>query len=361
MSRQSSLSASFSDLNITMHNVGIGSPQVTSVISDNSDNHSSEYYTPPFESMEGRIRRLTPPQFLPLIDQLLLARSNAIMKPTRSAIAIALFRYGTDVYQRAGVTRFWEYILQAEQASLVVLGEQGSQGEQSWIALHPNLFKEDTTTGLVKEIAVESVEDKVRRLTPPQFLPLIEQLLLARSKGTMKPTRSAITIALFRYGTDVYQRAGVTRFWEYILQAEQASLVVLGGQEIQGEQSWIGLHPDLFKEETTAEPVEEIAVEFVDETAIESVEDKIRRLTPPQFLPLIEQLLLARLKGIVKPGMSTIAFTLLRYDKDAYKRMGVNKFRDYASLAEQASLIELGGWEGDAWIALHPNWFQGGN
>ncbi|OJA16616.1 hypothetical protein AZE42_10976 [Rhizopogon vesiculosus] len=252
MSQQSSLSTSFSDPNITMPNVGIRSPQVTSIISDNSDNHSSGYYTPPFETVEDRIRRLTPPQFLPLINQLLLARSKGTMKPTRSEIAIALFWKGNDVYQRAGVTRFREYILQAEQASLVVLGGQESQGEQSWIALHPNLFKEDTTTEPVEETAIESVEDKVRRLTSPQFLPLIEQLLLARSKGTMKPTRSEIAIALFWKGNDVYQRAGVTRFWEYVLQAEQASLVVLGGHENQGEQSWIALHPNWFEEETNA-------------------------------------------------------------------------------------------------------------
>jgi hypothetical protein len=49
---------------------------------------------------------------------------------------------------------------------------------------------------------------------------------------------------------------------------------------------------------------------------------------------------------------------LLQYDKDIYTRNGLNKFGEYASLAEQASLIELGGREGQAWIALHPNWFK---
>ncbi|OAX41325.1 hypothetical protein K503DRAFT_735880 [Rhizopogon vinicolor AM-OR11-026] len=413
-SQQSILAPSFSEPNVTIPKMG--PPQATSVISDNSDHHSSGCQAHPIESVEDRIRHLTPPQFLPLINQLLLEMSKGNMRPTRRSIAKALKQYDEDIYKRAGVTnvKFGDYASQAQRASLIEFGGQESLGEPAWIALHPNLFKDETTTesadtslprtrpsgtpmsqqsslsasfsdpnitmpnvgiGSPQATSVisdnsdnrsswyykppfESAEDSIRRLTPLQFLPLINQLLLVRSKGTMKPTRSEIYIALFQNGADICKRASVTRFWEYILQAEQASLVVLGGHESQGEQSWIALHPNLFKEETTTEPVEEIAVEFVNETAIESVEDKIRRLTPPQFLPMIEQLLLARSKGIMKPGMFTIAFTLLQYDKDAYKRMGVNKFRDYALLAEQAFLIELGGREGDAWIALHPNWFK---
>jgi hypothetical protein len=91
---------------------------------------------------------------------------------------------------------------------------------------------------------------------------------------------------------------------------------------------------------------------------IESIEDKIRRLTPLRFLPLINQLLLARSNGIEKASSSAIAIALLQYDKDICKHAGVNHFGDYASLAERASLIEMGGWEGQAWIALHPRWFK---
>ncbi|OAX32064.1 hypothetical protein K503DRAFT_870350 [Rhizopogon vinicolor AM-OR11-026] len=366
ISQESSLAPSSPDSNVTMPNVDIGSPQAMSVISDNTDNHSLGHKALPIESVEDKIRRLTPQEFLPLINQLLLVRSKGIMKPTRSMIAASLMRYDKDVYKRAGANGFVDYARHAQQASLIELGGQGNQGEQAWIALHPNLFKEETTTEPVEEIAVEFVEfveetaiefieDKIRRLTPPQFLPLIEQLLLARSKGIMKPEMSTIAFTLLEYDKDAYKRMGVNEFRDYASLAEQTSLIELGRSE---GVAWIALHPNLFKEETTTEPVEEIAVEFVEETSIESVEDKIRRLTPPQFLPLIEQLLLARSKGIMKPGMFTIAYTLLQYDNAAYKRMGVNKFRDYALLAEQASLIELGESQGVAWIALHPTWFM---
>ncbi|OJA11526.1 hypothetical protein AZE42_12092 [Rhizopogon vesiculosus] len=383
-SQQSLLAPSFSEPNVTMPKMG--PPQTTSVISNKSDHHSPGCQAHPIKSVEDKIRRLTPPQFLPLINQLLLQRLKGNMRPTRNSISNALKEYDEDVYKLAGVSRFGSYASQARRASLIELGGREGQGEQTWISLHPNLFKDETTTRSVpetttgsvegtttesvEEATIESVENKIRRLTLPRFLPLINHLLLERSKGNMRPTRRSIANALKQYDEDVYKRAGVTnvKFGEYASQAQRASLIEFGGQESQGESAWIALHPNLFKEETTIEPVEDIAVEFVEETAIESIEDRIRRLTPPQFLPLIEQLLMARSKGIMKPGMFTIAFTLLQhdtdaykrmgYDKDAYKRMGVSEFRDYASLAEQASLIELGGSEGDAWIALHPNLFK---
>jgi len=266
------------------------------------------------------------------------------MKPERSSIVILNAR---DVYQRAGVLSFGDYITRAEQASLIECGES-----DTWIAVHPNLFKEETV--------IESVEDKIRRITPPQFHPLIDQLLLARSDGVMKPTRSMIATALIQHDKDVYARAGVATFGDYASQAKQASIVELGGQEDQRESLWIKLHPDLFKapETTPKSPPPPTAHNDSSITLQDDVEDKVRRRTPPQFLPLINQLLLRRSKGIMKPGRSTIAVALSHCDKDTYTRAGVNRFRGYASQAEQASLVELGGSEGDAWIALHPSLFK---
>jgi hypothetical protein len=75
-SQESSLAPSSPGLNVTMPNVAAGSPQATSVINDNSNHHFSGYQALPIESDEDKIRRITPAQFLPLINQLLLARSN---------------------------------------------------------------------------------------------------------------------------------------------------------------------------------------------------------------------------------------------------------------------------------------------
>jgi len=51
---------------------------------------------------------------------------------------------------------------------------------------------------------------------------------------------------------------------------------------------------------------------------------------------------------------------MLQLDKDIYKHACVNRFEDYAALAERASLVSLGlhGPDGEAWIGLHPKWFE---
>lgn len=76
-----------------------------------------------------------------------------------------------------------------------------------------------------------------------------------------------------------------------------------------------------------------------------------------KFKPLIHLLLAARAEGVARPTRSITAVALVQLDKLVYQRAGVSKFREYTALAEQAGIIELGGLMGDAWIALHPNWF----
>jgi hypothetical protein len=271
-SRESSLAPSSPGLN-----VGAGSPQATFVLSDNINNHSSGYQALPIESVEDKIRRITPAQFLPLIKLLLLARSNRNTRPGRSTIADALRQYG-DVYKRAGVDTFKDYSALARRASLIELGEW--EGD-AWIALHPDLFKDKTNASKSPTLSTvlnnssstlqgnvrtstattrpsssasqstipESVEDKIRRITPAQFLPLINQLLLARSKGNTKPGRSAIAVALSQCDQDVYQRAGAKKFKDYSALAQRASLIELG---IWKGDAWIALHPDLFKDKINA-------------------------------------------------------------------------------------------------------------
>jgi hypothetical protein len=128
-----SLAPSVSDFDDIMPNVETGSPQTTSV------NHSPEYHALPVVSVE-KIRRLAPRQFLPLINQLLLARSKGDMRPRRSIIPVALHEDDEDVYKLAGVNKFEDYALLAQEASLIELGGSGSE---AWISLHPNLFEEE--------------------------------------------------------------------------------------------------------------------------------------------------------------------------------------------------------------------------
>jgi hypothetical protein len=133
VSQEPSLAPSFPDFDLIMLNVE--SLQATSV------NNFPEYHALPVESVE-KIQRITAPQFLPLINQLLLARSKGNMRPRRSMIPVTLHEDDEDVYKLAGVNKFEDYALLAQEASLIELCGSGSE---AWIALDPNLFEEETS------------------------------------------------------------------------------------------------------------------------------------------------------------------------------------------------------------------------
>jgi hypothetical protein len=456
VSPESSLAPSAPDVDVIMPDIKMGSPEATSV-------HSSEYKALPVESVEMKIRRLTPPQFLPLIDHLLLARSEGNMRPERSTIAVALYRDDKDVYKRAGVNKFKKYILLAEQASLI---ESGGDG---WIALHPSLFEEETSAPVsptpltVHSDKPSSPQDDVEASTSPTTtipppsaapqstilntntqtppaesdkpIPLDSYPLISSSHSTSTRTTHtrhvSAELSVSQRNTDSTDAAqpaptckaqkaasifpetpGVGSVTPWAISTTQPTQAVpdidRGSVSPLIENNAPSVHTyamnavesrlnegqaivddivtptnnasppiaktsgTLLSRESSVPSVPDFDVNMPNVEAgspqavpvhnsseyhalpVESVEMKIRRLTAPHLLPLINQLLLARSKGNMRPGRSTIAIALCKDDKDVYKLAGVKKFKHYVLLAERASLIELGQSGSDAWIALHP-------
>ena len=67
------------------------------------------------------------------------------------------------------------------------------------------------------------------------------------------------------------------------------------------------------------------------------------------------------LDAALRAGQSTlprsyVSIQLKKRDERVYQAVGVTKFREYAALAKQQGIIELGGSEGHAWISLLPTW-----
>ena len=362
-------------------------------------------------------QRQTWTTFKPLIHLLLAARESGVTHPSRSTIAVDLAQSDNQVYQRAGVSRFREYTALAEQAGIIELG--GREGG-AWIALHPNWSAAiPPGAGVGDEVdsaqcatlscasdtldrsspGYESVlsssafpstppttttgsherDESERRQTWTVFKPLIHLLLAARESGTTCPSRSTIAVDLAQSDNQVYQRAGVSRFREYTALAEQAGIIELGGRE---GGAWIALHPNWSAAIRVGSGVDSAqcaafsrAPDTHDRSSprSESVlssstfpstpstttgsHESERRQAWTMFKPLIHLLLAARESGITHPSRSTIASDLVQSDKQVYQRAGVLRFREYTALAEQVGIIELGGREADAWIALHPNWF----
>jgi hypothetical protein len=72
----------------------------------------------------------------------------------------------------------------------------------------------------------------------------------------------------------------------------------------------------------------------------------------PDFLPLVEQLARLRLAGNQRPLRSVVGQALVTRNPSIYKDVGVTAFSQYAALAQQSGIVELGGIGGKAWIVL---------
>jgi hypothetical protein len=233
---------------------------------------------------------------------------------------------------------------------------------------------------------IESVEDKIRRDTPLKFLPLINRLLLARSKGEMKSSRSTIAIDLIQRDKNVYLRAGVTRFAHYTALAEQASLIQLGGRE---GDAWITLHPDLFRQDIDSDmaqssstpstsPTPQGDIPYTTPTPSSSATPLPNTASPGAarpstlnpnaepfiavvpiplcFRPLITCLAKFHTDGIPKPVRSAVGQVL---GLAAYSQAGTSSLKEYLAQAVYAGVVECGGSGASAWARLHPDVLNG--
>ena len=76
---------------------------------------------------------------------------------------------------------------------------------------------------------------------------------------------------------------------------------------------------------------------------------------PDKYKILVQCLKLFRSKGILRPPRSDVALEIARKGF-IYRQAGVSKFRQYAAIAEKEGIVQLGGWQGTAWIALAEPW-----
>jgi len=88
------------------------------------------------------------------------------------------------------------------------------------------------------------------------------------------------------------------------------------------------------------------------------VEQSEPRVVPPIFKLLVQRLEFHRSKGVLRPSRSVVALWLSTQDNTLYRRAGAERFGQYAALAEKLGIVELGGKEGGAWIALRPHWYN---
>lgn len=94
-----------------------------------------------------------------------------------------------------------------------------------------------------------------------------------------------------------------------------------------------------------------VAPPVVDPAALQLAEESMS--IPRFFHPLVKALEESRLRGLLKPLRSWVG---LRIPSGTYAEAKVSSFKQYTTAAEKAGLVELGGQQAKAWIALRPEW-----
>ncbi|KAJ7692498.1 hypothetical protein B0H16DRAFT_1653206, partial [Mycena metata] len=79
------------------------------------------------------------------------------------------------------------------------------------------------------------------------------------------------------------------------------------------------------------------------------------KVVPAIFKSLVASLEQQRAKGIPRPLRSVVSSDIMK-DKQLYQRAGVQRFSQFAELAEKAGIIKLGHTQTSIWISLHPDW-----
>jgi hypothetical protein len=78
---------------------------------------------------------------------------------------------------------------------------------------------------------------------------------------------------------------------------------------------------------------------------------------PDKFKILVQCLKLHRSTGICRPLRSKIGLEIAK-NGTTYRKAGVLKFSEYVEMAKQAGIVDLGGSDGAAWVALKAPWYD---
>ncbi|KAJ7597844.1 NYN domain-containing protein [Mycena floridula] len=190
----------------------------------------------------------------------------------------------------------------------------------------------------------------VSKPVPQYFLTLVKVLEDYKAKGVQRPLRG--TVAMLSSIQALYKQAGLTKFKEFSALAEKAGIVTMGG--LEGE-AWISLSPNWNGSKTTTVNSAPSSTPNVQQSSSQNHQ----RPVPPYFVALVKLLEDSKAKGILRPLRSSIGYAMGADQQlltSYYKQAGVSKFKDFASKAEQAGIIILGGQDGGAWISLNPDW-----
>ncbi|KAL1693483.1 NYN domain-containing protein [Schizophyllum commune] len=331
-------------------------------------------------------------RFKPLIRILRAYLEEGEPFPKVSAVGIKLIGSDVNAYANAGANNFKEYCSMAAAQGIVLLGGEGAK---EWISLsgldtaaaededtapetpspetaaklgtggassshdlpsgastpsasstsiHSTLSS-DTVAAAAATASASMLDDGLSSSSnaptfPAHFQSLMAVMRSLYAAGSSRPRRKELSGRLLRADKDVYQKAGLQSFKNYIAAATAAGLVAPGGS---GAEAYVELTP------AYAEEAEAIELPPIDDPSL-----------PPQFVPLV-QLLQAQLRaGYTKSNRQVVNTILRKRHPTLYGKLSrdCKDFSDYVYRARRANIITTGGGEGDEspWIMLDDRW-----
>ncbi|KDQ33545.1 hypothetical protein PLEOSDRAFT_1099504 [Pleurotus ostreatus PC15] len=183
---------------------------------------------------------------------------------------------------------------------------------------------------------------------PPQFALLVEVLRQFRAEGDLHPIRSKVAEEVKKRNKLAYQEAGVTRFGEYATAAERRGIVHL---EAKGREHRISLASTLHNAPGSSVPSSHSPIHLSTSPPVITSGNVV---VYSYFILLVEILHQFRTEGDPQPTRSRVADELMRRNKFIYHQAGVERFGEYAALAQRSGLVELGVRGSEHWISLSP-------
>lgn len=196
-------------------------------------------------------------QFLHLIEEI---QRWPTARPSRTAVAACMIDRYPLTYVEAGCANSDEYFSQAVDAGIIDLGETVSVKGlvTSWISLRQATANPWQTSALPagstpeaetswKEIPPADSQPATPNINPPisvvpdSLLPLVVRLRELRNKKITRPYHWSVHIGLITENPSIYSNVGVTDLKGYAKNAEEAGIVMLGGE---GQRQWIELIVD---------------------------------------------------------------------------------------------------------------------
>lgn len=255
-----------------------------------------------------------------------------------------------------------------------------------------------------------AISSPVSSINPLQSLhtnwePLVRILRNFLQEGESRPLRSVVGIKLMLGDQNIFKEAGASTFKEYSSMASAAGIVQMGGEDAQ---AWIALLEQPASEAHSAadvlitptytpatvdhSPVLATCTETagpdhctsppiaaqdaglsanpsvlkpsalstastsssLNHTSQPTMSPSAVNISSSPFEPLLEILRVSYAKGDYRLCRSSVVNQLLVVNPDAYIRLGMKSFHEYAAAAAAVDIVVLGGAEEDpeAWIAL---------